>query len=175
MRSSLSLSAFDVHDDHTLKPPSKSQRKREALALQALGERLVKLKPGQLEKVPLPAELSQAVRLAQSLRQRGAHKRQLQYIGKLMRSVDAEPIQRALQELQAQSAAAKRRQRYLERLCAAFLEDDKSALAPFFEEHPDVDRPYLRQLVRDAIGEQRQDRPPQARRRLLRYLRGVLE
>ena len=69
-------------------PPSKSQRKREATALQDLGEQLVKLTPAQFRRVPLPEELLAAVKSAQTMNQRGAHKRQLQLIGKLMRRLD---------------------------------------------------------------------------------------
>ena len=87
-----------MRDDHfededrpelaTPPPPSKSQRKRDATALQYLGEQLVKRTPAQLSRVPLPDELLAAVRLAQGITQRGGHKRQLQYIGKLMRQLD---------------------------------------------------------------------------------------
>lgn len=87
-----------MRDDHfededqcepaTLSPPSKSQRKRDATALQDLGEQLVKLTPAQLSRVPLADELLAAVRLAQGITQRGGHKRQLQYIGKLMRQLN---------------------------------------------------------------------------------------
>ena len=76
--------------------PSKSQRKREALALQKLGETLVTLKPAQLVQIPMPDELREAVLAAQGMPQRGAHKRQLQYIGRLMRQIDPEPIRAAL-------------------------------------------------------------------------------
>jgi len=76
--------------------PSKSQRKREALALQDLGEMLVDLKPAQLDKMPLPEELREAVLAARQMNQRGARKRQLQYIGRLMRELDPEPIRAAL-------------------------------------------------------------------------------
>lgn len=69
-------------------PPSKSQRKRDATALQNLGAQLVRLTPAQLSRVPLPDELLAAVRAAQATPQRGAHQRQLQYIGKLMRRLD---------------------------------------------------------------------------------------
>ena len=69
-------------------PPSKSQRKREATALRELGERMVSLTPAQLRRVPLPDELLAAVRTAQGIAQRGGRKRQLQYIGKLMRQLD---------------------------------------------------------------------------------------
>ena len=76
--------------------PSKSQRKREALALQELGETLVTLKPAQLDKIPLPEELREAVLAARQINQHGARKRQLQYIGRLMREIDPEPIRAAL-------------------------------------------------------------------------------
>ena len=76
--------------------PSKSQRKREALALQDLGETLVTLKPAQLDKMPLPEKLREAVLAARQMNQRGARKRQLQYIGRLMREIDPEPIRAAL-------------------------------------------------------------------------------
>ena len=76
--------------------PSKSQRKRDALALQELGETLVTLKPTQLDKMPLPEELREAVLAARQMNQRGARKRQLQYIGRLMRQIDPEPIRAAL-------------------------------------------------------------------------------
>jgi len=76
--------------------PSKSQRKREALALQDLGATLITLKPAQLDKMPLPEELREAVLAARQMTQRGARKRQLQYIGRLMREIEPEPIRVAL-------------------------------------------------------------------------------
>jgi len=78
----------DRYEPATPPPLSKSQRKRDATALQDLGQQLVKLTPTQLSRVPLPDELLAAVRLAQGITQRGGHKRQLQYIGKLMRQLD---------------------------------------------------------------------------------------
>src|SRR5579862_2491125 len=76
--------------------PSRSARKREALALQQLGVRLTLLKPAQLQQLPLPEHLLEAVLEAQQLKSRAALARQRQYIGKLMRTLDPEPIERAL-------------------------------------------------------------------------------
>jgi ribosome-associated protein len=73
-------------------PPSKSQRKREATALQDLGEQLVKRTPAQLRRIPLPEDVLAAVSIAQTITQRGGRKRQLQYIGKLMRRLDDSEI-----------------------------------------------------------------------------------
>ncbi len=82
-----------IDDLEALLPPSKSQRKREATVLQELGEQLVKLTATQLNRIPLPEDLLAAVRLAQSITQRGGRKRQLQYIGKLMRQLDETDIE----------------------------------------------------------------------------------
>ena len=76
--------------------PSRSARKRQALALQELGVRLTLLKPAQLQQLPLPEQLLAAVLEARQLRSRAALTRQRQYIGRLMRELDPEPIARAL-------------------------------------------------------------------------------
>lgn len=81
--------------------PSKSARKREYIALQKLGESLISLKPADLEKIPLPDELRDAVDEARQIKAHGALRRQKQYIGKLMGHVDPEPIRNALKELSA--------------------------------------------------------------------------
>lgn len=75
------------------RPHSKSQRKREATALQDVGEELVKLSSTQLKQIPLSDELLAAIKAAQAITQRGAHKRQLQFIGKLMRTLEEEDVQ----------------------------------------------------------------------------------
>lgn len=92
------------YDAESPRPPSKSQLKREATALQDLGEALVKLSSTQLKQVPLSDELLAAVKAAQAMPQRGAHKRQLQFIGKVMRRLEeaeVEAIRTALAAFQA--------------------------------------------------------------------------
>ena len=78
---------------------SKSQIKREMLALQKLGEKLVTLKSAQLDKMPIEEDLRAAIDEAHLMRSHGAVRRQLQYIGRLMRSIDPAPIQAALDKL----------------------------------------------------------------------------
>jgi ribosome-associated protein len=80
-------------------PPSKSARKREAHALQKLGEDLVALRAADLARLPLPETLRDAIDEARRLTSRGALARQRQYIGKLMRDIDVAPIQAALAAL----------------------------------------------------------------------------
>lgn len=96
----------DIRPDQTgkdLEKPSKSQRKREALALQQLGARLVQVKPALLDKFPLSDELRDAVILARGLAPGSARKRQIQYIGKLLRQTDPAPIQAALADIKGLS------------------------------------------------------------------------
>ena len=75
---------------------SKSQRKRNSLELQVLGEALIDFKTTELEALDLPEILLDAIRDAKDMHQRGALRRQKQYLGRLMREVDAEPIRKAL-------------------------------------------------------------------------------
>ena len=79
--------------------PSKSARKREYLALQKLGEELVTLRESELLSIPLDEDLLEAVQEARRIKAHGALRRQKQYIGKLMRHVDPEPITAALERL----------------------------------------------------------------------------
>jgi ribosome-associated protein len=79
--------------------PSKSARKREAHSLQKLGERLTTLRPDELDQLPLPERLREAIDEAKRLKQRGALHRQRQYIGKLMRDVEIEALEAALEGL----------------------------------------------------------------------------
>ena len=79
--------------------PSKTAKKREVLALQALGEQLIELTAEQLREMELPENLFDAITAASSIKSRGARRRQCQLVGKLMRSVDPEPIRRAIEDL----------------------------------------------------------------------------
>lgn len=80
--------SFESLDDFGEVRPSKTQRKREVEALQALGAGLVKLTKKQLAGLELPLELLKAVQAAQQMPQHEARRRQLQYIGRVMREVD---------------------------------------------------------------------------------------
>ena len=92
-------------------PPSKSARKREAHALQKLGEELVKMRQADLDRLPLPENLREAIDEARRLTNRGALSRQRQYIGKLMRETDVAPLQTALAALTEERNARARLRR----------------------------------------------------------------
>jgi ribosome-associated protein len=155
--------------------PSKSQLKREMDALQSLGEQLVALKTDRLAKIDMPDKLRDAVREAQRfINKHEAKRRQLQYIGRLMRDVDPAPIQAALDEFNGVSAAANARQHALERLRARLMEDE-AVLGEIAREHADADLQHLRQLRRNALKEAAANKPPRAFRELFRVLRALKE
>lgn len=139
-----------------------------------LGARLVALSSAQLQSLPLPDELREAVNTAQNLRQHGAHRRQLQYIGKLMRRLDAEPIRAALDDLDAGRNAATRLHHVVEQLCAALLSGHTQAFDDFFARYPTASRQELQRLLQDAAREAATQQPPRARRILFRWLRSVV-
>ena len=166
-----SIEEFNEHEQ----TPSKSQRKREAHALQALGEQLIALKSAVLATIPLPDELLSAVQAAQGMHKHGALRRQRQYIGKLMRNIDVLPIQQALDALQASDLASKRQHRDLERWVNGLLDPEQSkiTLETIFDRYPQAERQHLRQLIRKAMTEHQHNKPPAARRLLFRYLREI--
>ena len=164
-----------METDQTLdQRPSKSALKREMDALQELGAELVALSKDQLKKIDLPEDLREAVRDAQRFTQHGAHRRQLQLIGKLMRSVDPAPIQAALDEINGVSAVAVARLHALERMRTRFLEDEK-VIGEIAAAHPEADLQHLRQLRRNALKEQELGKPPRAFRELFQVLKEIHE
>lgn len=161
-------------DDEEIIYVSKSQLKRESHALQALGEELVELPAVKLEKIPLPDELADAITLARRIKQRGGRKRQLQYIGKLMRKIDAEPIEQAMDKLKGEAAQETARLHKLEQWRDRLLDEGDDALAELLQEWPAADRQHLRQLMRNAQREKKQNKPPKSARELFRYLRELM-
>jgi ribosome-associated protein len=150
--------------------PSKSQRKRDMHALQELGACLVKLSPEQLARMELPEDLREAVREAQRTTRHEARRRQLQYIGRLMRAVDVQPIRHALDAIHGSSRSQAALQHRLERLRSRLLEDE-AVLGEIAAQAPGADLQHLRQLRRNALREQEAGRPPRSYRELFRELR----
>jgi len=167
---------YDPDRPSTLDPKtgtSKSQRKRDSSALQDLGETLVDLPAERLAKIEMPDNLRLAVQDARRITKHEARRRQMQYIGKLMRSTDPEPIQAALDAIAGVSAAENQRMHRLERLRLKLLEDEPAALAEIVAAHPAADLQQLRQLRRNALKEQEQNRPPRAFREIYQFLKSL--
>lgn len=158
---------FDIDDR-----PSKSQRKRDSQAQQALGERLVTLPAGQLARLDLPERLLQAVIEARKITSHGARRRQMQFIGKLMRAADETPILALFAEIDGDSATATARLHRIEHLRDRFMEDEQVA-SEIAETHPGADLTRLRQLRRNAIRERDQNKPPRQYRELFQALKNL--
>ena len=156
-------------DDDLDDRPSKSQKKRDCDALQALGKELTQLTAEQQSQIPLPEETAHAIRDYASMKSFGAQRRQLQLIGKLMRNLDAaavrEAIDRATGESRAAAAAHKRAERAREELIA---KDD--FLTVYAEKHPAIELQRLRQLIRQARKEAAEAKPPKAFREIYKIL-----
>jgi ribosome-associated protein len=149
--------------------PSKSQRKREMHDLQALGAELVELNDEQLSSMHLPERLMDAVLDARRMSKHEARRRQLQFIGKIMRTVDAGPIREQLAAWKAVSRTHTARLHAIERWRARLLEDEH-AIADLVREHPQADATRLRTLVRNAQREHAGGQPPRSFRALFRLL-----
>jgi ribosome-associated protein len=154
-------------------PPSKSQLKRDAHALQKLGIDLLEVPESEWASLGLGEALVLALREAKRLHSHGARKRQLQYIGKLMRDIDPEPIQRYFRQLQQKARQQTLRHHQLERWRDRLIEEGDLALGAFLELHGQADRQHLRQLIRQAKKERAENKPPRASRVLFRYIRDL--
>ena len=150
--------------------PSKTKKKQEMHELQALGAALVDLSAAHLEHMTLPTELAQAVHDARRFRSHEARRRQVQLIGRLMRSIDAEPIRAQLASVEGSSAQARASHQRSEHWRALLMEDD-SALTEFAATHRGVDLQNLRALLRNARKEHKEGKPPRAYRELFRAIR----
>ncbi|MEH6551424.1 MAG: ribosome biogenesis factor YjgA [Pseudomonadales bacterium] len=151
--------------------PSRSQLKREQQALHAMGKRLVELKPGQLTKLPLWPDLSEAVTLAQRLKNNEGKRRQLNYISRLLREGDNTTITEALKDLDKGDLANNLRFHALELMRDQLLIAGPDGVETIIEKYPQADRSLLRQLVRVAAKEEKENKPPKSARKIFKYLR----
>jgi ribosome-associated protein len=149
---------------------SRTKKKQAVEELQKLGAALVNLPPILLESLALPDALLKAVLDAQRITSHEARRRQMQYIGKVMRKVDPEPVRAALAAVAGQSAAARAQQRRREGWRERLIGDDE-ALTAFAGEHAGADLQGLRTVIRNARKEIAEGKPPRAQRELFRVLR----
>jgi ribosome-associated protein len=172
----MAMSDNFLEDDDDGLIESKSARKRQMHALQNLGEQLVDLSASQLAKLNIDNEpLIEAVQLAQQISHHSGKRRQMQFIGKIMRSADAEKIAEALDALHETSRKAKAQERVVEGARDALLARGDEALPEVLAIWPQGDRQLIRQLIRSAQEERNRDQAPMSSRKLFRYLRSLSE
>ena len=149
---------------------SKTKRKQEMTALQSLGARLVDLPESQIAELPMAENLREAVLEAKRITSHEAKRRQMQYVGRLMREIDPAPLRERLEAMTGHSAQAAAQHRRLEAWRERLLADDE-ALTAFAAEHPGADLQALRTLIRNTRKEQKAARPPRAFRELFRLIK----
>ena len=157
--------------------PSRSEQRRSALDVLALGERLASLAPAQLAKLPVPEALLPHIAETRRMTAHGARKRQLGFLAKQMRREDPEALDAIRDALEAGGEASRRETALLHRAEAArdqLLDGGDEALSAFLDAHPGADRQRLRQLLRSAAEERARDKPPRAYRELFRELRELM-
>ena len=165
----------DPDHDSTPEPLTKSALKRQMTALQEIGEILVDLPAAELKKIPLENPLLDAIMTARSLKSHEARRRQLQYIGKIMRHTDVSPIQNALEILQNKSRQGKAHFHQMERWRDRLVKEGDVALEEFLERYPMADRQHIRQLMRKAQKDVLHQKKTGGETELFRYLRELIE
>lgn len=155
-------------------PTSKSQKKREADALQKMGVALIALRIEKLDTLPLSPRLKQAILEAKSLRSHGAIRRQAQWIGKLMRNENSDEIHNAYDLLLAKDNAQTASFHDVEHWRERLVSDDPSALTEFINTFPKVSAQTLRQLLKKTLDDKAKDQNTGASRALFRYIRSFI-
>ncbi|MGH8785180.1 MAG: ribosome biogenesis factor YjgA [Cupriavidus necator] len=158
-------------------PKSKSQRKRDMTALQDLGAELEALAKDRLARVPMPEALADAIHQARRINSHEGKRRQMQFVGKIMRGLEdeeVEVIRQALEGFKGTSKAETARMHLIERWRELLLADD-AALTRFLAEHPGIDVQALRNTIRNARKEKEQSKPPRYFRELFQAIKTALD
>lgn len=160
-------------DDNGYDRPSKSQLKREMHELQVLGQALVELPKDALKRMPMPESLADAVREARRITDHEGKRRQLQYVGRVMRSLtddETAALRTALDAQRGVNKAATARLHWIERTRDQLLAND-DALTEFLRQHPEADIQEGRTLIRNARKEAQQGKPPRYFRELFQWIK----
>ncbi len=156
---------------------SRSQNRREALEVLALGEKLVELTAAQLARLPIPADLLEHIEYSKRITSHGARKRQLAFLAKQMRREDDATLDAIRDAMEANSETSKRAvalMHRIERWRERLLAEGDAALAELLDEYPDADRQALRTLVRNALAEKARNKPPRSYREIYQALRELM-
>jgi len=153
--------------------PSKSELKRQMTALQKLGEELIAEPRDRVKRVPMPEDVRDAILECQLIKDHEGRRRQTQYVGKKMRSLEPDEIaviQKMLDSWKGASKSETAALHAIERKRDKLLTDDK-ALTQLLEDNPELDAQQLRTLIRNARKEQAENKPPKAYREIFQILK----
>lgn len=153
---------------------SKSEIKRDAEELKRLGAELVELGKNSLDRIPLDEQLRAEIELAQRIKKEG-RRRQLQLIGKLLRSRDVDPIRLALDKLKNRHNQQVALFHKLESLRDRLIEQGDEAMTEVIALYPQADRQQLRSMIRNAQKEKAANKPAKSSRQIFQYLRALAE
>ncbi len=155
--------------------PSKTELKRQSDALQALGQELVDQPRDRVKRVPMPEDVRDAILECQNIKNHEGRRRQMQYVGKKMRTLSDEEVAAIQQTIEGWKGASKADTaalHALERRREKLLADDQ-ALTTLLAEHPELDAQHLRTLIRNARKEQAEHKPPKAYREIFQILKDL--
>lgn len=162
-------------DDKLPDEISRSTIKRDMIALQKVGEMLVDMPQSQLDKIPLPDVLLEAITLARNLKSREAKRRQLQFIGKLMRTVEIEPIQIAIKNVKFPNTQVTAQFHQVEGWRERLINEGDDAIQVLMSQYEETDKQKLRQLTRQAQHDRKSGKNTGAEKKLFRYLSDLIK
>ena len=163
-------------EDDDLPEKSRTQIKREMEELQSLGENIVELSDKYISRIPLEGQLSEAIHQARGMKHREGRRRQLQFIGKLMRNAEnIEAIRVAYEKILTIGRESNKTHHLAEQWRDKLVTETNKHLSAFIEHYPNTDIQLLRQLIRNAQKEASQQKPPAAARKVYRLIRDQIE
>lgn len=154
---------------------SKSQRKREANDLLDLAKKLIAMPASRLKRMPMDSDLREEVEFARSIRARGARKRQLMTVGKMLRNRDTEQLLDAVNNIDQKNRQVNARFHHIEAWRNRLVEGGDHELTELLEQTSSANAQTLRQLIRNAKKELKLGKPPSASRKLFKLLRELDE
>ncbi|MBI9089699.1 MAG: DUF615 domain-containing protein [Desulfobacterium sp.] len=154
---------------------SRTKAKHAVEALQRLGEKLIEHSKEQIKSMAIPDELKREVLFAKTITRHGAKRRQLQFIGTIMRDIDPESVVTAIDRISMGRAMASSKFKKMEQLRDELIQGNQASLDSFITDHPQADRQRLRQLARNAKNEISAKKPPKSSRTLFKYIKELTE
>lgn len=154
---------------------SRTHRKNEMLALQKLGKTLTEMTESQLDKIPITDDMKAIIRTYRTLKTNESKRRHMQYIGKKMRQVDAEAVKKAVENVQRDNAVVVEKFHDVEAWREQLILEGDDGLQKLMVLYPDLDRQQLRQLIRKAQHDRKQEKKTGGELALFRYLRELMQ